>query len=370
MLNIPAMAVEVSKNIGELGWKVKQQAQVTAILLKHLGVEITLPRIDENEVQQSFAHDMSIKVNGKVLDARAATSVAPGGTIKAEQMTQTKGDAHGAVVAVFATDRPGVNLVDSPRLALESFQGLEFRQDGRKVMTTGVRFSGEMPPPLPPGAPVFVCWLNGKPVQVKHGETLRAVVGDQLIIEGVLGSKWKEIINFKGYTARPWANDGQDMGYEIILDPDSFIGKYRLPSPLPGAVRFEVDRETVGARPAKFYVDIEQRKVHTVKLVDARGQQVALRWNSGSEATLPPGEYTMGEVSGNGPANRLQPFVGNRPLKPGEKFRVEADKPVLFTLRQSTTFAGLGAMTLVPKPTKTAEKPQRLSSNADQPKQF
>jgi hypothetical protein len=206
-----------------------------------------------------------------------------------------------------------------------------------------------MPPPLPDGPPVFVCWLNGKAVQVKQGEVLRAVVGDQLLIDGVLGSKWKEILNFKGYAARPWANDGQDMGWEIILDPDSFIDKYRLPSPAPGVARYEVVRETKGARPAHFFVDVEPRRVQSLKLVDAKGTPLTVQWASGGEITLLPGEYAVTDAAGNGPANRLLPVLGNRPLKTGEKFRVEAGRPMLLTLRQATTFAGLGAMTVVPK---------------------
>lgn len=155
MLNIPAMAVEVSKSIGELGWKVKQQTQVTAILLKHLGVEVVLPRMDEREITQSYDRDLPVKVNGKVLERGAVLPVVPGGTIKAEPAPRA--DHSGTAVAVFATDRPGVNLMDSPRMALERFQGLEIRQDGRKALATDVRFSGTMPPPLPPGPPVFVC---------------------------------------------------------------------------------------------------------------------------------------------------------------------------------------------------------------------
>lgn len=156
MLNIPAMAVEVSKNIGELGWKVKQQVQVTAILLKHLGVEVALPRLDEHEITQSYTRNLAVKVNGKVLEQGASLPVSPGGTLKAEPASPAKGEG-GPVLAVFASDRPGLNLLDSPRMALESFQGLEIRQDGRRVLAADVRFSGTMPPPLPPGPPVFVC---------------------------------------------------------------------------------------------------------------------------------------------------------------------------------------------------------------------
>jgi len=178
---------------------------------------------------------------------------------------------------------------------------------------------------------------------------LHAVVGDQLLINGVLGSNWKETLNFKGYAARPWSNDGQDMGWEIILDPESFIDKYRLPGPGKDVARYQVVRETVGARPASFFVDIEPRHVQSLKLVDAKGQPVSVRWASGGEVPLAPGEYAMADAQSNGLASRLLPVLGNRPLKSGEKFRVEAGRSQLLTLRQSTTFAGLGAMTLVPQ---------------------
>ena len=348
-LNIPAMAVEVSKNIGALGWKVKHQVYATSVLLKHCGVDIVSPAVDEREVQRLHERDCRPKINGKPLGGNAPMALMPGGTLKVDPGTFGKTDDHGQVVAVFASDRQGVNLVDSPRMALESFKELETRVDGRKVSSTSVRFAGAMPPPLPAGPPVFVCWLNGKPVQVKQGESLRAVAGDQLVIEGVLGSKWKEVLNFKGYTARPHDNDGQDMGWEIILDPESFIDKYRVSGATPETARYQVARETKGARPSFFYVDIEPRRVQTLKLVDAKGQTFSVHWASGGEILLPPGEYAVAETASNGPQSRILPLAGNRPLKPGEKFRVEPGKPLLFSLRQATTFAALGTMTLVPK---------------------
>jgi hypothetical protein len=66
----------------------------------------------------------------------------------------------------------------------------------------------------------------------------------------------------------------------------------------------------------------------------------------------------------------LLPLIGSRPLKAGEKFRVEAGKSVLFSLRQATTFAGLGTMTLVPGATKNADRKQRLSANPDKATHF
>lgn len=367
-LNIPAMAVEVSKNIGALGWKVKHQVYATSVLLKYCGVDIVPPGIDEREVQRLHERDCRPKINGKPLGG-SSLAVTPGGTLKVDPGSFGKSEDNGQVVAVFASDRQGLNIVDSPRMALESFRELETRVDGRKVSSTTVRFAGEMPPPLPSGPPVFVCWLNGKPVQVKQDETLHAVAGDQLVIEGVLGSKWKEIINFKGFTTRPQDNDGQDMGAEIILDPESFIEKYRLPAQAPETARYQISRETRGARPANFYVDIEPRKVKSLKLVNSKGQSITAHWTSGGEIILPPGEYSVAETTSNGPSSRLLPLAGNRPLKPGETFRVEPGKPLLFSLRQATTFAALGTMTLVPKAPSASAETSRQDSTASAPAQ-
>lgn len=355
-LNIPAMAVEVSKNIGQLGWKVKHQVFAVSVLLRHCGVDIVPPKIDETEVERSYARSQAVTVNGKTVEG-GSVDVKSGGTLSVEPAEKV--DPHGQVVAVFASDRQGQNLVDAPRMALEPFRTLETRVDGRRVSTTTVRFDGAMPP-TPAGPPVFVCWLNGKSVQVKNGEAIRAVAGDQFLIEGVLGSKWKEVLNLKGYTARPHANDGQDMGWEIILDPDAFMNKYRLPSPVAGAVRYQVVRETRGARPASFFIDVAPRRVLSVKLVDASGHATTVRWTSGGEITLPPGEYAVAETASNGPQNRVLALAGTRPLKPGETFRVEAGRPLLFSIRQATTFAGLGVMTLAPGP----KRPQTAAGAA------
>jgi len=336
------------------------------VLLKYCGVDIVPPKVDEREVQRLHERDFRPKINGTPLGG-GPLAVTPGGTIKVDPGSLGKAQDHGQVVAVFASDRQGLNIVDSPRMALESFRELETRVDGRKVSSTTIRFAGTMPPPLPSGPPVFVCWLNGKPVQVKQDETLCAVAGDQLVIEGVLGSKWKEVLNFKGFTSRPHDNDGQDMGAEIILDPESFIDKYRLPSPTQETARFQVARETSGARPASFYVDIEPRKVKSLKLVNTKGQTFTVNWASGGEILLPPGVYSVAETSSNGPTSRLLPLAGNRPLKPGDTFRVEPGKPMLFSLRQATTFAALGTMTLVPKataPSAEAERQNQASQTA------
>jgi len=110
------------------------------------------PKIDEREVQRQHERDFRPKINGTSLGS-GPLAVTPGGTIKVDPGSLGKAQDHGQVVAVFASDRQGLNIVDSPRMALESFRELETRVDGRKVGTTTVRFAGTMPPPLPSGPP-------------------------------------------------------------------------------------------------------------------------------------------------------------------------------------------------------------------------
>lgn len=193
--------------------------------------------------------------------------------------------------------------------------------------------------------PVFVCWLNGNPVFVREGETLRTVLGDQLILEGVWGSDSEDIINFKGFVAIPWANNGQDSGWEIILDPENFISRYGIESDRPGGVRFRVVRETPGKRRATFYVDIAPRTVHALRLANEHGQSLLVPWTSGGSYRLPEGKYVLEDAWSNGPQDKLVATAGNLPLQPGATFTVDYAKPLDLTVRQATTFGHLGTMT-------------------------
>ena len=48
---IPAMAVEVSKNITQIAWKVRQQLAATILLLSRFGVHVTPPDFTDADVQ-------------------------------------------------------------------------------------------------------------------------------------------------------------------------------------------------------------------------------------------------------------------------------------------------------------------------------
>ncbi|MGE4504059.1 MAG: M99 family carboxypeptidase catalytic domain-containing protein, partial [Desulfovibrionaceae bacterium] len=343
---IPALAVEVSKQITQVGWKVHRQLEATLALLHHYGVTARVENIPD-DLMETYGAGVGVRINGRPLAPGQVIDLVRGIPLTAETEADPR-DSLAPTLALFASDRPGVNMLSAPRLALDTFSDLELRSDGRRVLSAKVRFHGALP-----GAPAgdglsFVCWLNGQPVFVRDGQALQAVEGDQLIIEGVWGSSRPEVLNFKGYVACPTANDGQDIGWEIILDPENFIDRYRLDSPAQGTSRFQVVRETTGAAKARFFVDVVPRRVHALRLTGPHGQAIMVPWSEGGDYPLPSGDYVLADAWSNGPAGKLVPTAGGLPLAPGSTFRISADAPLEFSVRQATTFANLGTMTFRP----------------------
>lgn len=341
---IPAVAVEVSKSISQIDWKVRQQLSATIMLLERLGVSVVPPDFSDADVRAYAKKGIKVSVNGRLLTPSSVISLTPGTTLAVKPL-EAGPRQFAPELALFASDRPGVNLISARRMALEPFSELELRSDGKRVAKASIKWTGKLPDSPRDDKPVFVCWLNGNPVFVRDGEVLQTVMGDQLILEGVWGSSHKEVVNLKGFVAIPWANNGQDLGWEIILDPDNFIDKYSLPSSTPGATRFRVARETHGAPGAEFYVDIAPRTVHALRLADERGQSLLIPWAPGGNYRLPRGEYVLEAAWSNGPGDKLVATAGKVPIQQGGKFLIDYDRPLELTVRQATTFAGIGTMT-------------------------
>lgn len=342
--NIPALAVEVSKDIVQLDWKVRQQVQATCLLLAQFGVEAVPPAFTGDDIKRYAATGVRVTVNGRPVDNGGVIRLAPGATLDVEP-EQTGIKEFEPSLALFASDRPGVNLIGSRRMALERFSNLELRVDGSRLAQTRVAWTGTMPSSPSGDEPVFVCWLNGNPVFVRGGGVLHAVLGDQLILEGVYGGQKREVVNFKGFVAIPWNNTGQDLGWEIILDPENFLGHYALDAKAPGVQRFKVVRETPGVRRSFFYVEVAPRQVHALRLADRHGQSLLIPWSKDGTYSLPEGEYVLQEAWSNGPDSKLVAVVNGTPLNRGDSFRVDSATAASMTVRQATTFGKLGTMT-------------------------
>ena len=345
---IPAMAVEVSKYISQLDWKVRHQMDATRILLKHYGVLLELPEITNKAINSYAEKNIKVRVNGRPLRQNQVLDLVPGVPLAAVTEKNEKNEFNPSL-ALFASDRPGVNLLAAPRMILENFNSLELRSDGKSILNARVRIHDKTQR-LPAGdCPIFLCWLNGQPIFIQEGQSLETLEGDQLIIEGILGSSRDETLNFKGYVAKPCSNDGQDIGWEIILDPENFMEKYQLKNTGENSsqvTRFEVVRETPKTKHARFFINIRSRYVQALRLKNVHGQNLIIPWVASSRYHLPSGEYILEDAWSNGSSSKLIPTVNDIPLRKGEAFSLSEDASVQFSMYQATTFAPLGSMVL------------------------
>jgi hypothetical protein len=338
---IPAMAVEVSKDILDLGWKVRQQLQATVYLLREFGIELDVPEFSFPKNQKG--QDFEILVNGKPLRGNSIELVR-GAPVSTSGKAVVDSGLEPAV-AVFASDRPNLNLLTAPRMALSQFPALEVRIDGSRQAKARVRWKGSRSDLSEVNGPVFLCWLNGQPRFIRAGGTLPAVEGDQIILEGILGSSSEEILNLKGFVASVTVNSGQDVGYEIIADPSNFMEKYKLDTQ-DGLSRYRVVRETPGKKRSEFYLSIVPRSIKALELQDEAGNPDLVNWKNGERVPLRPDTYVLEDVWSNGNRCKIQPFVDNIPVAWGETFDVQSGRKTVLTMRHSTTFVPVGQMVL------------------------
>ncbi len=341
-VGIPALAIEVSKNIPDLSWKVANQLKATVLFLRQFGVELEAPRLTAEDMKAYPGRSLKVVVNGRELSsAKPKIKLAPGTPLDVRCEVPKDKAALAPVTAVFASDRPGFNLAKAPRLPLSPFTTLDVRADGVVLAKATLEWTGNWPVNETAGPPRFVCWLGGELKVVPAGGEIKAVQGDRLVLEGVWGSKKDEVLNLKGYVSRVGKNDGQDAGQEIILDPESFIPKFvtRLDN---GDLLYEVVRETPREQETKFTIRVRPREVRSIVLTGADGRDQTLAWSPGGHLHLAAGRYVLKDVTGNGPAGMVQVFAGKMPVNAGQAFDVSAKDEIV--IRQATTFAELGAM--------------------------
>lgn len=339
---IPAMAVEVSKDIMNVNWKVHQQLKATVFLLKEFGLQLDVP--DFSLPRGKNSEKISISINGRPL-AGSSLNLARGSVVETSER-ELKDNGLDPAIAVYASDRPELNLLNAPRMALSPFPSIEVNMDGDRLSTSKVNWKGFQRVDASQQDPVFVCWLNGKAEFIPASGVLKAVEGDQIILEGVLGSHKEEILNLKGFVASLSSNNGQDVGYEIIADPGNFMQKYELDSPGNETSVFRVVRETPGVKRTHFDISISPRKIEALKLKDANGGIFLMGWQKGSGRVLPAGSYTLEDVWSNGNTAKIQPFIGGEPVAWGQSFNISNGQSMNLTLRQGTTFSLLGSMEL------------------------
>jgi hypothetical protein len=343
-LRIPALAIEVSKNIDRLGWKVINQLKATELFLMSFGVEVDMPYVTEEEIEDKVFGGAGILLNGKPLAeaAQQGISASHGACLTAA----ADGSGGGPALAVFASDRPDLNIIDAPRLALAPIKSVTVKADGRTLVRVPVRWKEPNNRPSASGPPLLACWLNGDLEFVPSGATLEAVAGDRLVIEGVWGAGRTDVLNLKGYVSNPRSNDGQDAGHEIVLDEGNFIGRYLERPERGGGFLARIVRETPGTERVEFGLRVEPREVQALQLADAHGREVFVSWTPEGRELLPPGEYVLKGAWSNGREENLLATCGQKPLPWGSSLTLSPGETATLTLRQAMTFKPLGSMTL------------------------
>jgi hypothetical protein len=345
-VGVPAVAIEVSKNLtGRYWdyWKVSHQLQAALLFLKQLGVEAEAPPVKLEDFQTYPPRNLRVAINGQTLDPDKPTlRVTPGVPLDVRCETTGPQNPLAPIPGVFASDRPDRNLLKVHRLPLAPFETLDIRSDGLLLAKAQLTWNKSLPASQAAHDGDLVCWLNGKLTIVPPGQTVTAVQGDQLILEGIEGGARQEVLSLKGYMPHLGQKKVSDAGQEIVLDPGNFVPKFLLQAGTPGEYLCSVARETPGLPPSRFSIRLVPRVITTLVLTADDGKTIRLPWSPDKPAQLPAGRYTLTDIQGNGPASMVQPFLGNVPLELGRSFRIGGEAEIV--LRQVTTFADLGKM--------------------------
>ncbi len=350
-LGIPALAIEVSKNINRLSWKVRQQVLLTSLFLAAFGVEIELP--GDLEPEGCYTGDSAVlTVNGRTVSLDEDASLVPDRDFLELSVEPIPAMARwNPAWGVYSEHRPQTNLLTGLSHVSGQRGLLSVVADGNEIGRVEVGPSRAVPATDPVTSPAFLCLVNGAPRLLAAGEELDLIHGDSLVLEQVWGSSREEIINLKGYVSNRENNDGQDAGHEILMDKGVFIHRYLLPAKGRGVWRCDVVRETPGRPQHRCTISVSPRRVEALVLErsDDRGGMVmpVSPDGEGGVLTLPAGSYTASDIFGNGPKESVQMMVGDRPLKWGGTFQLEPGKRQSIELYDANTFLPLAGLTVM-----------------------
>ncbi|MFP4657268.1 MAG: M99 family carboxypeptidase catalytic domain-containing protein [Desulfonatronovibrionaceae bacterium] len=281
-LRKPAMAVEVSKDIRDLGWKVKQQLSMTCELLDNMGVVVEPPEDAEKRAASWYNGSIPLEINGRSLEEGGGVALKRMSVLRVGLTRETKRSW-----SVSPAGMPEINLLTSEAAALTDFDHLRVAVDGRAVKEVPVHWTG----PKPEGAgksPILVYSLNGRLRFSPPGGDIPARPGDSLFIHGLWGEKGREVLNIKGYVSDLQNNDGQDKHSRFVLFREQFIDRYIQED--GRGFKAKIVRETPGKPENEWLLRV--RPDPAPQVFCRRGRE----WRSlitDRENRVPPGTYTL-----------------------------------------------------------------------------
>ena len=368
--SIPALAIETSKDIIQLDWKVTQQLKATVSFLSKFGVDVETETIDLQTLKKYPNARPTLTVNGQAVipgTGRAVTlSLYEPLNIALSELPE---NMFSPSPAVFASDRPRENLLKTRRYPMTPFKKLVVRLDGRRVGSVPViwkqtKLAEQAAKATAEGKPLFVLWKNNTLTLVPDGATIEANKGDRILLDGIWGQSVPEIVNVKGLVTATGGNNGQDGGKEIILDSGNFIPRYLTWDDSKTSWSCKIARETAGQKRAAFVLKVSTPKARALQLRQLAGNEALqpemfVAWKPDGFLSLPPGDYALEGSWASVPQENLLVTVNNEPVEWGKTFSIAPDKSATLTLRLATTFEPLGTMECTP--TTVAQKQQNIS---------
>lgn len=219
-LRKPALAVEVSKQIRDMSWKVEHQIIMVREILNNMGVNIELPDNIDVQVDEWFDRPLPVAVNGQSLEGLDRITLHRMSTLRAELNQGTD-----KAWSVSPSNMPQINLLTSEIIPQTGFKCLQVRVDGRLVREIPVHWKGSGPKEA--GAdPLLVYSLNGRIGFCMPGTEIEARVGDSFLLLGLWGEQGGEVLNIKGYVSNHVHNDGQDKHSRLVLLQERFMRRY------------------------------------------------------------------------------------------------------------------------------------------------
>jgi hypothetical protein len=352
---IPAIAVEVSKNIRNLPWKVNCHCLLVKELLSQMGVEIKLPANITQLAREWFNDTVKLKVNGQNVEKQSCIILSP--YTELDIQLESKGYTYNHIDKALAATLPNIdylNLLHTKVVCLQPFPYLNVTLDGKKIKRIKIKWKKRW---LQNNLkfPILVYSKDKEVNLARPGTQIAAYEGQTLFLHGLWLEHGQEILNVKGFVSNKISNDGQDKSVPIVLAQKGFMPKY-IEKNKNGEWSFEIQRETKGTKKYQWKVKVKKTKFSGVilqgPLNTTQRAYLLLPYNSKSSGNsgseifrLKKGKYLLSKLKND---EDIICFVGDYPLPvyPGETLSLLHSGQYILHIFEGRSFEKLGDITL------------------------
>ncbi len=215
-LKKPAFAIEVSKNISDLNWKVYYQLKTVIELLSELGVVVKPPKDMFCFVKKEIKKAPLITIKNEPLGKDV--SFYPLSLVKFESK-----DFFPLRWSVVSDNSSYLNLTLHKCVFIQKVKDLFVLDDGRRkkrVKVNWIDWKRSF------DKPILVYSLNNRLKFSLADQDIIAKEGQTLILFGVIDNVNNQVLNAKGIVTSLSKNDGQDLLRPILLNKKRFIKRY------------------------------------------------------------------------------------------------------------------------------------------------